>query len=214
MSSEPESQKLWRLRNKDRISLYGRRWYKRNKKKKNAKHHLWCLKNGKYRAAYLKRWREENAEYFKELQTDWRRRCQKQYYKRNIKKLREANARSYAKGLGLTRSEIMARIKSVSGAEKAARGLVTAIAGCRLVHQPRFIDGKPDYANKSKKVAVFFHGCYWHGCFRHFHCPKTNSEFWQKKIDRNIERHNQVRRKLKRVGWRVLTVWEHELYAK
>ena len=112
------------------------------------------------------------------------------------------------------RSWIMSRIRSVSRVELAARPLATRLAGCRLIHQPRFIYGKPDYANKSKRVAVFFHGCYWHGCARHFKCPKTNSEFWQGKINRSIQRHNEVRRKLKKDGWTVLTVWEHELHAK
>ena len=112
------------------------------------------------------------------------------------------------------RSQIMSKIKSVSRLELIARKIAQCEAGCRLIHQPKYIYGKPDYANKSKKIAVFIHGCYWHGCFRHFKLPGTNTVFWAEKIDKNIKRHKHVCRKLRALGWEVLTIWEHDVKAK
>jgi DNA mismatch endonuclease (patch repair protein) len=57
-------------------------------------------------------------------------------------------------------------------------------AGCRLRHQPVGIIGKPDYANKSRKVAVFIHGYFFHACPLHGNMPKTNKEFWEGKLGR------------------------------
>ncbi len=55
------------------------------------------------------------------------------------------------------------------------------------------------------------HGCFFHGCKRHFRLPKTNKAFWRKKIERNIERHREATRALHRLGFRVIVVWEHDL---
>lgn len=60
------------------------------------------------------------------------------------------------------------------------------------------------------KVVIFVHGCFWH---RHPRCrfaytPKTRNAFWQHKFDMNVARDRRVRRQLRRLGWRVLVVWE------
>ncbi len=109
------------------------------------------------------------------------------------------------------RSELMSKIRSVSAMEVRARGIATTVAGCRLVHQPKGVLGRPDYANKSRQVAVFVHGCFWHACPWHGTMPKSNRPFWQEKFQRNRNRHAYVAAMLRKSGWRVITVWEHQV---
>lgn len=109
----------------------------------------------------------------------------------------------------LTRSEIMSRIRSRdTGPERRARPMLN---GLRVRAHPRGICGNPDFANKSRRVAVFVDGCFWHGCPRHFRMPKSNVAFWSEKISRNRARDRRVRAALRRDGWAVLRIWEHSL---
>tara|TARA_B100000315_G_C14348034_1_gene482693 strand:+ start:107 stop:487 length:381 start_codon:yes stop_codon:yes gene_type:complete len=73
------------------------------------------------------------------------------------------------------------------------------------------LPGKPDIAFPSKKLAVFVDGCYWHGCPRCYKEPKTNTEFWRKKILKNKERGSNVNKEIILKGWAVIRVWEHEV---
>jgi DNA mismatch endonuclease (patch repair protein) len=72
--------------------------------------------------------------------------------------------------------------------------------------------GKPDVAFVSRRVAVFIDGCFWHGCpYCRRKLPQTNREYWKSKIKRNValaKLHNQ---RLRRDGWTVIRVWEHEI---
>lgn len=72
--------------------------------------------------------------------------------------------------------------------------------------------GKPDFVFPKKHVAVFVDGCFWHGCPK---CctskPRSNVEYWDKKIRSNRERDRRVARNLRRQGWHVLRIWEHRL---
>lgn len=61
-----------------------------------------------------------------------------------------------------------------------------------------------------RAVAVFVDGCFWHGCPDHYSAPKTNREFWQLKLARNVRRDREVNRRLAEAGWVVVRVWEHE----
>lgn len=74
------------------------------------------------------------------------------------------------------------------------------------------ITGKPDVAFVSNRVAVFVDGCFWHGCPR---CkrklPVTNREYWERKIKRNVELAQRHSRELRKAGWEVIRVWEHEI---
>lgn len=74
--------------------------------------------------------------------------------------------------------------------------------------------GKPDFVFGAAKVAVFVDGCFWHGCPRHARTPKTRVAFWKAKLARNAQRDREVRSALRRRGWRVLRIWEHELARK
>jgi DNA mismatch endonuclease (patch repair protein) len=71
--------------------------------------------------------------------------------------------------------------------------------------------GTPDIAFKKAKAVVFLDSCFWHACPKHFRQPRTNTKYWQAKIEKNLERDRSQRRMLRRSGWRVIRVWEHEL---
>lgn len=81
----------------------------------------------------------------------------------------------------------------------------------RLNH-PR-LPGKPDIVLTKYRTCVFVNGCFWHGhegC-RFFVMPKSNSEFWVRKIARNRERDSEVQQKLSDMGWHSITLWECQL---
>ena len=72
------------------------------------------------------------------------------------------------------------------------------------------LPGKPDIVLPKYRAVVFVHGCFWH---LHKNCPnaripKTRTEWWEKKLTRNTERDRRNTLKLRRSGWRVITVWE------
>lgn len=74
--------------------------------------------------------------------------------------------------------------------------------------------GKPDFVFAKQKIAVFVDGCFWHGCSKHCRMPKGNRKYWQTKIAGNRARDRLVARTLRRAGWWVLRIWEHELARK
>lgn len=73
------------------------------------------------------------------------------------------------------------------------------------------IEASPDIVLRGKRVAIFIHGCFWHKCPKCFRWPKTREEYWKPKIDRNVERDRENREILKKNGWEVLEIWEHEI---
>lgn len=73
------------------------------------------------------------------------------------------------------------------------------------------LSGKPDIVFPRQKIAIFVDGCFWHGCPDHFRVPKSRSEFWQKKIQSNIDRDLRNNSLLKEEGWTVLRLWEHDI---
>ena len=74
--------------------------------------------------------------------------------------------------------------------------------------------GKPDFVFRGWRLAVFVDGCFWHGCPRHGTKPRNNAAFWRKKFATNRVRDRLVSRTLRRDGWRVLRIWEHDLARK
>ncbi len=75
------------------------------------------------------------------------------------------------------------------------------------------LPGRPDVVLTKYRTVVFVNGCFWHG---HEECggyrlPKTNTDFWRRKIERNRERDAEERRELARMGWHCVTVWECQL---
>jgi DNA mismatch endonuclease (patch repair protein) len=75
------------------------------------------------------------------------------------------------------------------------------------------LPGRPDCLI-FPRTAVFVNGCFWHGCPKHFRCPKTNRVFWALKIKRNARRQKEVFYKLRKEGWMVVVIWEHDLKGK
>ena len=71
--------------------------------------------------------------------------------------------------------------------------------------------GKPDFVFHKVRLAVFVDGCFWHGCPRCGHIPKSRRLYWREKILRNRKRDRAVNRTLRGRGWRILRIWEHEL---
>ena len=61
-----------------------------------------------------------------------------------------------------------------------------------------------------QRVAVFVDGCWWHQCPDHGTVPKTNTSWWQEKLDRNVTRDRETDHLLANAGWCVVRVWEHE----
>ena len=83
--------------------------------------------------------------------------------------------------------------------------------GKRYRIHDRTVFGTPDISNKSKHVAVFIDGCFWHGCTRCYSEPKTNTDFWKTKIGRNQKRRKEVLRELRKENWKVFQFWEHQV---
>src|SRR5476651_399510 len=73
---------------------------------------------------------------------------------------------------------------------------------------------RPDFVFRARRVAVFVDGCFWHGCPRHYRRPGSRRAFWDAKIARNRARDRLVTRALRKAGWKVLRIWEHELKMK
>lgn len=73
------------------------------------------------------------------------------------------------------------------------------------------LPGRPDLVFPRKRLVVFVDGCFWHCCPEHGAKPKTNAEFWNKKLARNVARDREVTGILREEGWTVLRVWEHEV---
>jgi len=113
------------------------------------------------------------------------------------------------------RSEIMSKI---SGKETKPEILVR-----KYLFSKRFryrkndnrLPGKPDIVLPKYKTVIFIQGCFWHG----HHCkagnlPKTNKEFWESKINSNIERDKKNQRELEKLGWKIIVIWQCELKNK
>jgi DNA mismatch endonuclease (patch repair protein) len=74
----------------------------------------------------------------------------------------------------------------------------------------KLLPGKPDIVITKQKIVIFVHGCFWH---RHKNCieasrPKTNSDYWETKINKNIERDKKHQREIKKLGWKIIIIWE------
>ena len=115
------------------------------------------------------------------------------------------------------RSSIMAKVRSENTKpEMKVRKLLHSL-GYRFRLHRRDLPGKPDIVLPKYKAVVFVNGCFWHGCPTCRHAkirPKNNADYWNKKLDRNIQRDKDNYQKLQQLGWRVIVVWECETKDK
>lgn len=109
----------------------------------------------------------------------------------------------------------MRRIRREGSAIERKLGSAMWKAGLRYRKQYP-IEGKPDFAFPKAKVAVFCDSHFWHG-YRWKEQGKSelrkNREFWVAKIERNMQRDQEINRLLRDQGWTVLRFWEHEIYG-
>jgi len=111
------------------------------------------------------------------------------------------------------RSEIMSKVKSKdTKVEIKARHWLFK-HGLRYRKNCKDIVGRPDIAIKKYKIAIFIHGCFWHGhenC-KNFRLPSDHGDYWRKKIQANIDRDSRNAESLKKSGWKVFVIWECQL---
>ena len=111
------------------------------------------------------------------------------------------------------RSYVMSRVRGTdTGIEKQLRSLLHK-KGFRFRKNVKSLPGKPDIVLPKYKTIIFVHGCFWHqhqGCGRSRR-PASNIEFWNDKLNKNVERDAKNNKLLREAHWNVITVWECEL---
>ena len=118
----------------------------------------------------------------------------------------------------LTKAERSALMSRIRGTHTKPEVLVRSAlhrAGFRFRLYARGLPGRPDIVLPKHRVVIFVHGCFWHrhGCPLSSE-PATRRAFWTAKFDANIARDARNTRALRRLGWRVLTIWECSLRTK
>ena len=115
------------------------------------------------------------------------------------------------------RSEIMSKVRgSNTTPEKIVCGILEEM-GYDFSLQANELPGKPDMFLPDYDTVIFVHGCFWHGCHVCRHAkirPVNNSEYWNKKLDRTLERDKENLKKLEDLGYKVLVIWECETKKK
>ena len=109
-----------------------------------------------------------------------------------------------------TRSRIMASVHSKdTGPELVVRRILHR-QGVRFRLHRKDLPGSPDIAFMSRRVALFVHGCFWHG---HRHCdkgrlPKSRVEYWEAKVNKNKARDKKAEATLRELGWTMIVIWQ------
>lgn len=115
----------------------------------------------------------------------------------------------------MDRSQMMAAVRSKNTRpEMLVRRLVHALGYRYRLHR-KDLPGKPDLVFRPKKKVIFVHGCFWHqhGCTAS-HLPKSNTDYWTPKLNRNRARDAEHLEMLRIGGWECLVIWECELSKK
>jgi DNA mismatch endonuclease (patch repair protein) len=135
-----------------------------------------------------------------------------------ISKAKRSAIMSRIRGRGNKRTEIsVIQLFRKSGVKGWRRHQTIRFAGSGCVASDGTIfkpQVRPDFIFQKSKIVVFIDGCFWHGCKKCYRPPKSHKKFWSAKILRNLERDRFQSYQLKRIGWRVLRIWEHELLQK
>lgn len=113
------------------------------------------------------------------------------------------------------RSAIMARIRG-QGNKRTELALLSILRRNKITgwrrHQPLF--GKPDFVFHQQHLVLFVDGCFWHCCPKHSTRPVSNRAFWIQKLERNRVRDQLVNQTLRKAGWKVIRIWQHDLTRK
>ncbi len=114
------------------------------------------------------------------------------------------------------RSRVMSLIRGQGTRPEVALGLLVrrVLEGYEVEERPASVPGKPDYVLPELQLAVFADGCFFHGCPKHLRMPSDHRDYWTGKIRRNVERDRRVNRDLRRQGFSVMRVWEHDLKSE
>ncbi len=112
------------------------------------------------------------------------------------------------------RSEIMSKVRSKDSKIEVDFRKAIWKAGFRYRKNPTKYFGKPDLVLKKHKTVIFVDSCFWHGCKRHCRLPAIRRKFWTEKIERNKQRDKEVNRHYRKIGWKIIRVWEHNLNKK
>lgn len=115
-----------------------------------------------------------------------------------------------------TRSYNMSQIKGKNTKPEELVRKYLFSQGFRYRKNDKKLPGSPDIVLPKYKTVIFVNGCFWHGhegC-KYFVWPKSNEEFWKKKIETNVSRDKQKTKVLEELGWKVIVVWECDLKRK
>lgn len=113
------------------------------------------------------------------------------------------------------RSWLMSRVRGKNTTPERVVRSALHKAGYRFRLFMSDLPGKPDIVLPKYKVVIFVNGCFWHqhpGC-KKATIPRNNRKFWQSKLTRTIARDRQDRTQLRRLGWKVITLWECQINA-
>ena len=110
------------------------------------------------------------------------------------------------------RSENMSRIRSTNTKPEEIVRKYLFSHGFRYRKNDKRYPGKPDIVLPKYHTIIFVNGCFWHmhGCSRS-RLPRSNKEYWEPKLERNVKRDTENQHKLEADGWKVIVVWECEL---
>lgn len=112
-----------------------------------------------------------------------------------------------------TRSYNMSQIRSKNTKPEETVRKFLFSSGLRYRKNDKRYPGKPDIVLPKYKTVIFVNGCFWHGhkgC-KYYVTPKSNTDYWLPKIQRNILRDDENKRVLEQQGWKVIVVWECQL---
>lgn len=108
------------------------------------------------------------------------------------------------------RFKAMSRVKHRDGPLEVAVRSALHVKGYRFRKHVRNLPGSPDIVFSKNKLAVFIDGDFWHG-YRYPKWRHKLSKFWQDKIETNRRRDKRNFQKLRRMGWKVIRIWEHQI---
>lgn len=113
------------------------------------------------------------------------------------------------------RSWIMSRIRSKDTVpERRLFELVMGLlegSSFTIRRNVRDLPGQPDLVIEDLGLVIFLDGCFYHSCPQHGRVPESNRDYWEAKLDRTRRRDARTRRQLRREGWSVWRLWEHDL---